>query len=87
MNPKGELWTFNGNDEHCSWTFNGLRVSLICFCHSSWRQASKEQLASLRELEFGIQRGQQEKAEEKGDGKSEVQENSKRQNVLDLQDT
>ena len=51
---KGGVWTFNGKDAHRSLTFSGERISLIWFCHTSWRDASEEQLTSLRSLGFGV---------------------------------
>ena len=52
FNPKGKVWTFNGLDPHKSLPFKGESISLIWFAHSSWREASEEQMRTLEELGF-----------------------------------
>ena len=49
---QGQVWSFDGRRVHSSREFQGTRITLIWFCHTSWRMASKEQTNQLRNLGF-----------------------------------
>ena len=51
---RGVLWTFDGNDQRMSFSFKGERISPIWFCHTSWREATAEQLNKLKKLGFRL---------------------------------
>ena len=51
---RGKAWKFDGRRIHWSKDFKGTRISFIWFCHTSWRQASKDQLEMLAALGFQL---------------------------------
>ena len=54
---QGQVWMFDGRRVHSPREFRGTRISLIWFCHTSWRQASEEQTRKLEKLGFVLPRG------------------------------
>ena len=52
LDLRGSVRTFNGKDQHMSFPFAGERISIIWFCHTSYREVSGEQLEALEELGF-----------------------------------
>ena len=51
---RGHVWRFDGRRVHGSKEFRGTRISLIWFCHTSWRQTTPEQRAVLKNKGFRL---------------------------------